>query len=287
MLICFTLLLTAIPVTAIRIAENKRKSMEAKEKLMDQKLSTDPIANKWIFIPPGEFIMGSDEGSFDEKPVRKVRLGEYSIQEYEVTFHDYMEFVEATSHRSPLTVRDNATRPHFDNPNKPAVYVSWDDAVAYCAWIGARLPTEAEWEKAARGIFGRSWPWGNRLEPSHANFIGGEDNYLFTAPVGSFKHDKSPFGVYDMGGNAREWVSDWYGERYYQSAPQNNPEGPKEGKTRTLRGGSWNDSAISSRTSARLKMFPHYRDVSIGFRCVKESKEGLANRGREKRQSED
>jgi formylglycine-generating enzyme required for sulfatase activity len=277
-MIIFFLLLTAIPMVAVRIGEKNRKRLETQERFAAQNAPGSPIANEWVLVPAGDFIMGSNDGDYDEKPERSVHLGAYFIQKYEVTVHQYMEFVSAKSHRSPLTVRDNATRPHFDNPNKPIVYVSWDDAAEYCGWIGGRLPTEAEWEKAARGINGRVWPWGNKKEATYGNLRGDEDNYRFTASVGSFEHDVSPFGVYDMAGNAREWVADWYGEVYYRSGPIDNPKGPVEGETRSLRGGSWNDTLVLARTSARIKMFPDYRDVSIGFRCVREATEGPASR---------
>jgi sulfatase modifying factor 1 len=278
-MVIFFFLLTAIPMTAVYVSEKRRKRIEAQEKIADLALPAAPVSNEWILIPAGEFTMGANDGNYDEKPERRIRLGEYYIQKYEVTVHQYMEFVRAASHRSPLDVRDNAHRPYFDNPNKPVVYVSWGDASDYCTWIGARLPTEAEWEKAARGINGRKWPWGNKKDEVDANFLGDEDGYRFTAPVGSFERDVSPFGVDDMAGNAREWVSDRYGERYYQSGPKENPQGPQTGDTRVLRGGSWNDTDILGRTTARMKMFPDYRDMSIGFRCAKGTTEDQASKG--------
>ena len=276
--VVFFLLLATIPMVATYFSELRRKHLEAEDRLASQNVSVPPIENEWIFIPAGDFLMGSDDGAPDEKPERRVRLSPYLIQKYEVTVHEYMEFVRITSHRSPLTVRDNANRPFFDHPNKPIVYVSWDDATDYCKWIGGRLPTEAEWEKAARGITGRKWPWGNEARSNAANLSGEEDRYRYTAPVGALDHDVSPFGLYDMGGNAREWVSDWYGERYYSTAPSENPKGPLEGDNRVLRGGSWNDTADLARTTARMKMFPDYRDMSIGFRCAKDLREGPTNK---------
>lgn len=276
-LVVFTLLFTLIPMTAVYVGEKKRKRQEAKVAAAYRLAEVTPIANEWVVVPPGAFIMGSDDGSFDEKPARQVVIDGFFIQRYEVTLHDYMTFVETTSHRSPLTVRDNAIRPHFNHPNNPAVYVSWHDAEVYCRWIGARLPSEAEWEKAARGIRGRKWPWGDSPGESNANFIGEDDLYRYPAPVGTFQRDVSPYGVYDMAGNAREWVADWYDERYYRSAPDENPTGPADGEVKVLRGGSWNDSDILGRSAGRLKMFPEYRDVSIGFRCAKGIREDQAN----------
>jgi|SRR5579863_3527076 len=280
--IIFFLLLTVIPMTAVYFSEMRRKRLETQVETQDvlasKGISAPRLENEWNLVPSGVFIMGSNDGGYDERPERNVRLSSFFIQKYEVMVHEYMEFVRATSHRSPLKERDNANRPYFDHPNKPVVYVSWEDAFDYCRWIGGRLPTEAEWEKAARGISGRKWPWGNQAQVLFANFRGDEDHFSYTAPVGSFERDLSPFGVYDLAGNAREWVSDWYEEDYYLKAPIEDPVGPAQGDNRVLRGGSWNDTEDSGRTTARMKMFPDYRDISIGIRCAKDAKGGLANK---------
>lgn len=227
-----------------------------------------PKSNPMVVIPKGEFIMGAVEGGFDEKPQRSVFLDAYQINQYEVTQFQYAEFVKATRHRSPLS-RYVKNIGSLNHPNQPAVYVSWDDADAYCRWQGGRLPTEAEWEKAARGTHGSIWPWSDEPKPIFANFMGEEDRSLYTTIVGSFEKDKSPFGLYDMSGNAREWVQDWYEEQYYQHAPLRNPKGPDHGDMKTMRGASWNDSPLTGRTTARMKMFPDYRDTTVGFRCAK------------------
>ncbi len=166
---------------------------------------------------------------------------------------------------------DAAGIPVLLNPYSPVVGVSWDDADAYCYWKGKRLPTEAEWEKAAKGIDQRKWPWGDEENPNFANLVGAEDGFRYTSPVGSFKQDKSPFGVYDMAGNAMEWVSSWFQEDYYQIMPVLNPKGPAKGENRGIRGGSWNDSILRAKTTIRFKTRPTYRDVTIGFRCAKSS----------------
>lgn len=227
-----------------------------------------PKSNPMITIPKGEFIMGSLEGAIDEKPRRTVSLEAYQINQYEVTQFDYAEFVKATRHRSPLS-RYVKNIQSFNHPNQPVVYVTWEDADGYCRWRGERLPTEAEWEKAARGLQGATWPWPGELNPVFANFIGKEDKNNYTAIVGSYEKDKSPFGLYDMSGNVREWVQDWYEEQYYQRAPSQNPKGPDTGDMKAMRGSSWNDSPLTGRTTSRMKMFPDYRDTTVGFRCAK------------------
>ena len=227
-----------------------------------------PKSNPMIMIPEGEFTMGTLEGAYDEKPQRTVFLDVYQINQFEVTQFHYAEFVKATGHRSPLS-RYVKNIGSLNHPNQPAVYVSWEDADDYCRWRGERLPTEAEWEKAARGTHGSMWPWSNESKPTFANFMGEEDRSLYTSIVGSYEKDKSAFGLYDMAGNAREWVQDWYEEQYYQHAPLRNPMGPDQGDMKTLRGGSWNDSPLAGRTTARMKMFPDYRDTTVGFRCAK------------------
>lgn len=234
----------------------------------------DPIYETMVFIPAGEFVMGSRNGGYDEQPEKKVSVAGYHIDRYEVTFAQFYSFMAATGHRKPRLVGylgnvDTEDLPLFLKPFYPVIGVSWDDATDYCRWKGKRLPTEAEWEKAARGNDQRKWPWGNQEEPGYANLIGEEDGFRYTAPVDYFKQDKSFYGVYGMAGNAMEWVSDWYQEDFYQILPINNPAGPATGNYRVLRGASWNDSIDHARTTMRFKMFPEYRDVTTGFRCAK------------------
>ncbi len=222
-------------------------------------------------IPAGKFLMGTKEevGEFDERPPREVTLKGYAIDLYEVSRESYLKFVEATRHRDPEVMV------FFDNPKKleasprqPVVGVSWDDANAYCRWAGKRLPTEAQWERAARGEDGRRYPWGEEFLEGHTNVRGGEDGFLYTAPVGSFEAGRSPYGLYDTAGNAAEWVFDWYDEFYYREGQVTLPKGPEKGVARVVRGGSWNDPKGDARTTKRMAIAPSRSEAIIGFRCA-------------------
>ncbi|HIE66158.1 MAG: SUMF1/EgtB/PvdO family nonheme iron enzyme [Nitrospira sp.] len=241
--------------------------------------SESPMENPMIVIPAGDFIMGSDEGSWDEKPRRTVYLDAFEINQYEVSQFHYARFVKMTNHRTPLS-RYVTDIELLNHPNQPAVYIGWEDAYEYCKWVGQRLPTEAEWEKAARGVEGAVWPWQGEYEPTAANFVGDEDAGILTAIIGSHEKDKSPYGLYDMAGNAREWVQDWYMEDYFRHAPSRNPKGPDRDEMKVMRGGSWNDGHLSGRTTSRMKMFPFYRDTTMGFRCARQISQVAGNQTR-------
>lgn len=182
----------------------------------------------------------------------------------------YAKFFQETNQTAPEFWSGRVVKQHG---NKPVVNVDWDDATAYCAWAGKRLPTEAEWEKAARGTDQRLYPWGNS-EPSmqRANFDHCCDFEAYGAltNVGSFEQGKSPLSAYDMAGNAWEWVADWYDEHYYSKSPARNPTGPSGGDYRVLRGGSWHDDPVFVRSSLRAKHIPMTRYDSIGFRCAQD-----------------
>jgi len=231
-----------------------------------------------VLIPAGEFQMGSNESS-NEKPVHTVYLDAFYIDKYEVTNAQYRKFVKAIGRKEPDGYSfvngtwQNGFKPwsdsNFKGDNQPVVCVSWNDAKAYADWIGKRLPTEAEWEKAARGgLVGKKYPWGDILTHDDANYTGtgGKDIWTFTSPVGSFK--PNGYGLYDMAGNVWEWCADWYGSNYHATSPKSNPAGSASGSSRVLRGGSWLDNDDRLRVAFRNDSGPPALYGIIGFRCA-------------------
>jgi formylglycine-generating enzyme required for sulfatase activity len=229
----------------------------------------EPIPEEMITIPAGPFVRGTTSGGFDEQPQRTIYVDTFSIDRYEVTNHQYQQFVAATAHRKagpPSRYAKSIGR--MRGTNQPVVYVSWDDANDYCRWKGKRLPTEAEWEKAMRGTDARLWPWGNQEKPNGANWARVQDGHEVSARVGSFPTDKSPYGVMDGAGNVMEWVADWYQETYYKEAPDKDPPSPEFGNFRVMRGGGYTTTGGDVRITSRSKMVPDFRDETIGFRCA-------------------
>jgi formylglycine-generating enzyme required for sulfatase activity len=224
-----------------------------------------------VEIPAGEFIMGSDQGGYNEKPQHVSMLDTYWIDQYEVTYQQYMAFVEATGHRLPGPPSRYARKLEaLRGPNQPVTYVSWSDAAAYCEWKGKRLPTEREWEKAVRGSDGRTWPWGEGRDGFPANFDGEADGYEVTAPVGTFSKDQSMYGVYDGAGNVMEWVADWYVEDIYSRAVKPGAVRPQAVSTyKTMRGGGYTSQGVDLRITNRSFIVPDFRDETIGFRCAR------------------
>jgi formylglycine-generating enzyme required for sulfatase activity len=199
-----------------------------------------------VLIPAGEFLMGSPEynGNSSAKPQHRVYLDAYYMYKYEVTNGQFREFVHESGYDAEGSWRDYAV---VGMDSHPVVCVTWNDAKAYCEWAGGALPTEAQWEKAARGVDGRIWPWGNTFSGKEFNWGNGPkvkgraDIYKGrgTAPVGSYPKDVSPYGVHDMAGNVGEWCNDWLGRGYYLESPSKNPAGPILGQLRVIRAGNW------------------------------------------------
>lgn len=227
-------------------------------------------ATGMVKIPSGLFTIGYDHRHPDEKPSHTMSLPAFSIDLYEVTNGQYKEFVDAT-HRALPENWTNGTYPE-GKKNHPVVFVTWYDAHDYCAWTGKRLPTEEEWEKAARGTDGRLYPWGNDFDPKKANTP--QSHSTGTMPVGSFPQGRSPYGLYDMGGNAWEWTESW--AKAYPGSPI--PNGHYfTGEYKVLKGGSWVDCSfyrcgISSLTFNRGYFKPQTENQGFGFRCAKDVK---------------
>ncbi len=250
-----------------------------------------PAKDEMVRIPAGWFLMGSDKkvdrnAYPPELPQRKVYLDAYDIDKYEVTTVQFLRFVLAMD-RSPL-VDWKYDGGNFQEAmaSHPVMHVSWYDAEAYCKWAGKRLPTEAEWEKAARGEDGRIYPWGNQPAGlSRANFgrtgLSGPvrdrpERLLLYPPIISvdkYENAVSPYGVFQMAGNVAEWVADWYDPAYYKTAPDRNPKGPERGTQKAFRGGGWIDSTPVVRAAQRNGTDPNTKMNWLGFRCARDAKE--------------
>jgi len=222
-----------------------------------------------IEVPEGPFKMGSKEGDHDEVPEHQVYLATFYIDKYEVTQGEYDRFFKMTKRGKPFVPVFDDDPSKILKPEYAAMGMSWSDAAAYCQWAGKRLPTEAEWEKAAKGEGNRRYPWGDTLNAKHANLDGEDDGFKYLAPPGKFEAGRSFYGVYDMAGNAAEWVADTYDEKYYAKTPYRDPKGPEEGQNRVIRGGSWRESPIGARVSKRFQAKLWRTDATIGFRCAK------------------
>jgi len=224
-----------------------------------------------VYVPAGEFTMGSNDGSSDEKPPYTVYLDAFWIDRYEVTNALYKKCVEARQCSAPSSTKSSTRDSYYGNSqydNYPVIYVSWNDANAFCSWTGKRLPTEAEWEKAARGTDARVYPWGNTFDGAKVNSWDSSPRVGDTTEVGRYPSGASPYGALDMAGNVWEWVADWYDPGYYANSPRNNPKGPTAGQSRVLRGGSWGNFQINVRVSSRNNDAPGNRFNSVGFRCA-------------------
>jgi formylglycine-generating enzyme required for sulfatase activity len=232
-----------------------------------------------VFVPAGPFPMGRDDGPEDERPARTVHVDAFSIDRTEVTNAQYKALCDSTRHLYP---NNPAWDIHYfvDKPDSPVINITWEQAKSYCEWAGKQLPTEAQWEKAARGAEGRIYPWGNEYIAGRANMASpaaaGPDSsapdgdaYYRAAPVGSFPEGASPYGALDMAGNVWEWCADWFDHTYYPVAPAKNPTGPAEPKPwRSVRGGGFSSPPSDAVASNRSKHKPDGIIHHLGCRCV-------------------
>lgn len=239
----------------------------------------DSKGAEMILIPADTFTMGAIDGETDELPIHVVWSKDFYIDKYEVTNAQYQDCVHALGCDLPISVEPYLDKNKSDHP---VVNVDWEMAQTYCEWRGARLPTEAEWEKAAGGRERTTYPWGDGLSGKMLNFCDTNcdaawrekninDKYVNTAPVGTYVDGASPFGVLDMAGNVWEWTQDWYSADYYAQSPIENPTGPESGEFRVLRGGSWYDRIYQTRVTERYSRNPADYGPNIGFRCVRDA----------------
>jgi formylglycine-generating enzyme required for sulfatase activity len=254
----------------------------AKDALGPEPEITNSIGMQFVLVPAGEFTMGSETGDDDERPVHRVHLDAYYIGKYEVTNAQFEQFSPA--HRQKW-------KEYSPDDEMPVIAVSWDEAAAFCKWLSRkegieyRLPTEAEWERAARGTDGRLYPWGNEAPdagrtyrcnyaPKKAPETWKLDGFELISPVGALPAGVSPVDCHDMAGNAWEWCFDWYGKTWYSGASASNPRGPDGGAKRVLRGGSITSNAMALRCANRLSKPSTFYEANIGFRCARAVRKG-------------
>jgi formylglycine-generating enzyme len=233
-----------------------------------------------VLIPAGYFLMGSDLGQDEERPVHRVWVDAFEMAAFQVRNQDYAAFLESQGHPKPKHWND----PDFNHPNQPVVAVSWFDAAKYCEWLSMfsgrhyRLPTEAEWERATRaGREGLVYPWGDEAAANWPEYVrrwGGDvRGPLPVGPAG--RSTPNPYGLYNVSENVHEWCADWFDRNYYAQSPERNPRGPDAGERRASRGGSWRHQIKVSRCSARSSIPPSYEYADYGFRVVRDASAGF------------
>jgi formylglycine-generating enzyme required for sulfatase activity len=220
-----------------------------------------------IRIPAGWFLMGSDAGQDNERPVHRVWVDSFELSPYQVTNAEYAAFLRAGESSPPPLWFDDK----FSDPEQPVVSVSWFEASTYCEWLGARfgrryrLPTEAEWERAARaGVEQKLFPWGEGSPEDVPDY----SRRWKTGPEQVGRYAPNPYGLYNLGDNVHEWCSDWFGADYYTVSPERNPRGPATGERRSSRGGSWRHHVKVTRCAARSSIPPHMQYADYGFRVA-------------------
>jgi serine/threonine-protein kinase len=234
-----------------------------------------------VVVPAGEFLRGSGDDPFafgSEKPQRSIYLDAFWLDQYEVTNALYAQCVNGGACRKPAQARSHTRQAYYGNAaftDYPVIYVSWLDAKNFCAWNGKRLPSEAEWEKAARSVDGRRYPWGNEFDANRLNSIESGNND--TVRVGNYPSGASVYGAHDLAGNVWEWVADFYQADYYRIAAAFNPTGPASGPPPSeaigvMRGGAWNNNFRGVRSAYRLGYFQRHVGFETGIRCAWDGK---------------
>ena len=287
-------MLTELPISANQPGQSTRASQDHE--------ITDIRGVPMLLISAGEYHMGGlsavsfvecqnlyqggsckMEWFADEEPVHTIRLGNYYLDKYEVSNGSYQNCVTDGVCEAPVNGGSSTRSSYYGNPvydDYPVINVNWEMAEIYCNWRGARLPTEAEWEIAAQGAGGWTYPWGNVFDGLNVNFCDGScgneeantefnDGYADTAPVNSYPLGVSEFGIFNLAGNIWEWVADWYDETYYAISPLDNPTGPISGEARVVRGGSWNDFGDVVRSSNRNWVRESFSNNMLGIRCAR------------------
>ncbi len=243
-------------------SHNENSDNSPETSLAPTKLVIERDPETMTLIPAGTFSMGNETGNEDERPVHNVYVDAFYIDVAEVTCARYSRFLKETGYPS-----NQLWNPEYDRPDDPVVGVNWYDAAAFAKWAGKRLPTEAEWEKAARGgLIGDKYPWGDEITREKSNY-----NSFGTTLVKSY--EPNGYGLYDIAGNVWEWCQDWYSKDYYKTTPKKNPSGPMFAERKVVRGGAWYNNESALQVYNRHKIYPDIGSFNIGFRCVKSVKD--------------
>jgi formylglycine-generating enzyme required for sulfatase activity len=254
---------TALQSIQGKMASASKELDDLEERRIELQQQLNPL--EMLMIPAGRLRMGTNTpGREDENPEHLVSLKAYYIDKYEVTNLQYKEFVQVTGHRSPSHWRNN-TFPDARLANHPVVNVSWDDARIYCDWVCKRLPTEAEWERAALDDGRNEYSCRGSSNADNANYDNPDGN---TTPVDRYPHGKSSLGAWEMCGNVSEWVADWYDPKYYQTSPEDAPQGPDVGQQKAHRGGGYHENRMGVRAKSRHMAMSSVSNDYIGFRCA-------------------
>ena len=246
---------------------NEQLRLAQQEHLQKLPQNGNNVPEGMVLIPAGEFLMGAEDGLPDMRPMHRVYVSTYWLDRHEVTNQQYRQCMESGGCAPP---KDHSAYDDAARADHPVTNVTWTQARNYCGWRGKRLPTEAEWEKAARGTDGRLYPWGNSDDMVKGRSRSGEHTKNGTVPVGSIEFARSPYGVADLVMNASEWVNDWYAEDFYRSSPGRDPQGPARGGFKVLRGGEPGDRPLELRASYRGWDDMSYWGPSVGFRCAQD-----------------